>query len=212
MDIITIKDNLKKYYNQEAELRNSKSVKADWKVRVRAEFCDLIKRENKKTLLELGAGAGYDSLFFMDNGLQVVAIDLSSEMVKMCKKKSIDAYELDYYDLSSLNKKFDCVYAINTLLHIPKDDMRHVLKEIDRVLNANGLFYMGLYGGKDTENELVKTEASDIPRFYALHSEDYLKDTLKDYFEIINFETLDVEPNPEMDIFHSITLRKIGGD
>ena len=211
MNATSIKDNLKKYYNQEAELRNSESVKADWKMKVKAEFCDLIKRENKKTLLELGAGAGHDSLFFMDNGLQVVAVDLSNEMVRMCREKSIETHELDYYDLSSLNKKFDCVYAINTLLHIPKDDLRHVLKEIDSVLNANGLFYMGLYGGKDTEKEIVKIEVSDVPRFFAFHSEDYLKDTLKDYFKIINFETLDVEINAKMDIFHSITLRKIGG-
>ena len=105
MDKSSFKDNIKKYYDTEAELRNSKSVKVDWKVQVRGKFCELVKQENKRTLLELGAGAGYDSQFFMDNGLKVVAVDLSSEMVKNCRAKSIEAYELDFYNLSSLNMK-----------------------------------------------------------------------------------------------------------
>jgi cyclopropane fatty-acyl-phospholipid synthase-like methyltransferase len=97
MDTILLKENLRRYYNEEAELRN-KSDKADWKIKIREDYCNLIKQEHKKTLLELGAGAGYDSQFFMNNGLQVTAVDLSSEMVNKCKEKSIEAYELDFYN------------------------------------------------------------------------------------------------------------------
>jgi len=213
MEKSSFKENIKKYYDAEAELRNSKSVKVDWKVRVRGKFCELAKQENKKSLLELGAGAGYDSQFFMDNGLNVVAVDLSSEMVKNCREKSIEAYELDFYNLSSLDRKFDCVYAINTLLHVPKSDLCHVFDEINLVLETGGLFYMGLYGGQDTENEFVKSEVSDAPRFFALHSDTYLKTTLGNYFEILDFETLDIGSgtgvNTAVDIFHSVTMRKI---
>lgn len=31
---------------------------------------------------------------------------------------------------------------MNSLLHVPKPDLSHVLNEIDSVLNENGLFYM----------------------------------------------------------------------
>lgn len=98
---ITFKENIKKYYNQEAELRNSISTREDWKVKVRENYYDLIKKENKQALLELGAGPGYDSQYFMNNGLEVTAVDLSSEMVSKCREKGIEAYELDYYNLSS---------------------------------------------------------------------------------------------------------------
>ena len=209
MENNSIKDNLKKYYNTEAELRNSKSAKADWKIQVRQKFCGLALKENIKTLLELGAGAGYDSKFFMDNGMQVTAVDLSIEMVKHCRAKSIEAYEMDYYDLSPLNKKFDCVYAINTLLHVPKKDLDHVLHEINLVLEKDGLFYMGLYGGDDTENEYVLNEVSDAPRYYALHSEGYLRTVLKNYFIILDFETIYIGSGKIGDIFHSITMRNI---
>ena len=206
MDIVSLKENLKKFYNQEAELRN-KSVKSDWKIKVRDDFYHLIKQENKKSLLEIGAGAGYDSHFFMDNGLKVTAVDLSSEMVDKCREKGIDAYELDFYNLSALKRKFDCIYAINTLLHVPKVDLPHVLSEINSVLDADGLFYLGLYGGEDTENEFVN-EASEVPRFFALHSDTYLKTVLEEFFQILSFETLNIGASTEVDLFHSIILRK----
>ena len=131
MNTDKIKSNLRDYYNLEAADRNNRSEnKADWKIKQRGIFCDLIIKENKETLLEIGAGSGHDSKFFMDSGLKVTAVDLSGEMVKKCKEKGIDAYELDFYDLSALNKKFDCVYSMNCLLHVPKSDLPQVLKNI----------------------------------------------------------------------------------
>ena len=166
----------------------------------------MVKQEDKKTLLELGAGAGYDSRFFMDNGLTVIAVDLSSKMVIKCREKSIEAYELDFYNLSSLNRKFDCIYAINTLLHVPKVDLYHVLNEINLVLEVNGLFYMGVYGGEDTENEFIKSDVSDAPRLFSFHSANYLKPTLENFFHIVSFESFDIGTGT--DIFHSIIMRK----
>jgi len=82
------------------------------------------------------------------------------------------------------------------------------LSEINLVLETSGLFYMGLYGGRDTENEFVRSEVSDAPRLFALHSEDYLKATLENKFDILNFETIDVGISTEIEGFHSITMRK----
>jgi len=210
------KENIIKYYNREAELRDSKSVKDDWKIVVREKFRRLIAQENKKTLLELGAGTGYDSLFFIENGLDVVAVDISPEMIKKCKEKSIEAYELDFGDLSSLDRKFDCVYTMNALLHVPKADLGMVLDGIDSTLNPNGLFYVGIYGGQDVEKDVILNSvwglpigsASDAPRFYAFHSAGYLKDVLAKHFEILEYEQIGVDKG-EISIFHSVTLRKI---
>jgi hypothetical protein len=43
-----LKENLKNYYDKEAELRNDKPVKPEWKISVREKFNELIKLENKK--------------------------------------------------------------------------------------------------------------------------------------------------------------------
>lgn len=50
-----MKINSKKYYNQEAKLRNL-SEKQEWKIEQRARFCSYVKSVNKSSLLEIGAG------------------------------------------------------------------------------------------------------------------------------------------------------------
>lgn len=203
MDSNILKLNLKKYYDQEAEIRNS-SEKEEWKVHERTGFYNYIKSENKKSILEIGAGTGNDSRFFMDCGLSVIAVDLSSEMVKLCRKKNIEAYELDYYNISSLNKKFDCIWSMNSLLHVPKTDLLQVLNEINLVLNEKGLFYMGVYGGVDTEKYFVN-EVTDTPRFFSYYSENKIKEVLSKVFHIIEFQQIDVRRNTD---FQAIIMRK----
>jgi SAM-dependent methyltransferase len=209
MDTNIVKLNLKEFYNQEAELRNL-SEKQEWKKNQRDQFLSYVKSENKNSLLEIGAGTGDDSQFFMNSGLSVVAVDLSSEMVILCKEKGIEAYELDFYNLSKLSKRFDCIWAMNTLLHVPKADLPKVLNEINSVLNENGLFYMGVWGGEDFEKEYVKAEVSSTPRFFSYHSEIELKTTLDKHFQMISFEQFDVEKEDKTkDTFQSIIMRKM---
>lgn len=203
-----IKRNLIEYYNAEAPVRNAKTVKSDWKLHVRSMFRDIIKKENKRTLLELGAGSGYDSLFFKENGFEVTAVDISPEMVKCCRDKGIDAVVLDYYDLPSFGRRFDCVYAINTLLHVPKRDLSQVVGGIASVMNSDGLFYLGLYAGDDREEDSVIAEISDAPRRFVFYSEGFLKNVLKKEFEILSFDTLSVGDGERNDMFHSVILRK----
>lgn len=198
-----IKDNLRKFYNQEAEYRNSGETQ-HWKKEKREHFQALIRKEGKQTLLELGAGSGKDSLYFIENGFKVTAVDISSEMVRICKNKGIDAYEMDYYNISSLNRGFDCIWAMNSLLHVPKQDFSMVLREIDKVLNESGLFYMGIYGGTDSEWDF-QNDLIDVPRFFASYSRESLIDALSEVFDVDSFEQIDVDRGID---FQSVILRK----
>lgn len=54
----------------------------------------------------------------MNNGLDVTAIDISEEMVRICKEKNIKAFELDFYNLHHLSTQFDAIWAMNCLLHV----------------------------------------------------------------------------------------------
>lgn len=198
-----IKSNLREYYNKDAPLRNSKE-KAEWKISQRSDFCNLIKSENKKTLLEIGAGTGDDSVFFKESGLKVTAVDLSPEMVKICIGKSIEAYELDFYNLVDLNRTFDCIWSMNSLLHVPKSDLPQVLNTIDSVLNKDGLFYMGVYGGLDLEHYYLD-DFSEIPRFFSFYTEQALKDVLSCSFNILSFQQMDVGRKRD---FQAVIMRK----
>lgn len=203
METEIIKSNLREYYNQNAPLRNSKE-KEEWKINQRSNFCNLIKSENKKTLLEIGAGTGDDSVFFKESGLKVTAVDLSPEMVKICLGKSIEAYELDFYNLADLNRTFDCIWSMNSLLHVPKSDLPQVLSTIDSVLNEDGLFYMGVYGGLNLEHHYLD-DFSEIPRFFSFYTEQALRDVLSRSFNILSFQQMDVGRKRD---FQAVIMRK----
>ncbi|MCL2372265.1 MAG: class I SAM-dependent methyltransferase [Defluviitaleaceae bacterium] len=197
------KENLKNFYNKDAKYREL-SPKQDWKIRVRDDFCNLLSKKAKQSLLEIGAGTGHDSQYFMEKGLQVVAIDLSPEMVKKCKEKSIEAYEMDFYDLTPLGRKFDCIWAMNTLLHVPKAELPQVLSQIDSVLEDGGLFYMGVYGGVDSEHEYALKEVSDTPRFFSFYLLEDLLAVLEGHFHIISSQEILMDN----DTFQSIIMQK----
>ena len=83
--------------------------------------------------------------------------------------------------------------------------------EIKSVLVENGLFYMGVYGGEDSEGEYVRSEVSDYPRFFSYHLEENLKAILKNHFEIISFEQFKISRRKEKHIFQSVVMKKPTG-
>ena len=51
MDKTNLKENMKRYYDTEASLRDSKSVKPEWKIKVRVKFYNTVCRKAKKLYL-----------------------------------------------------------------------------------------------------------------------------------------------------------------
>ena len=123
---------LRHAYNLSA-LDRQQSRADDWKLEERQAFLELLQQEEKATLLEIGAGAGKDSKFFQDNGLQVISTDLSPEMVQFCRDKGLEAYEMDFKNLRFPDENFDAIYALNCLLHIPKKDLPEILNILKKL-------------------------------------------------------------------------------
>jgi ubiquinone/menaquinone biosynthesis C-methylase UbiE len=95
-----------------------------------------------KYLLDLGCGAGENSVYFAKLGAKCVATDYSPGMVEVALKlaeanhvavegRAINAMAIDFPD-----NTFDIVYASNLLHHIP--DPRLTLQEMHRVLKPGG--------------------------------------------------------------------------
>jgi cyclopropane fatty-acyl-phospholipid synthase-like methyltransferase len=195
--------NLKKTYDFYAYEREESEI-SEWKLIIRDKFLNLLKTENKKTLIELGAGHGRDSRFFIDNGIKVMAVDLSEKMVELCNNKGIEAYEFDFYHLSKLKKTFDAVWAMNSLLHVEKNKLEEVLIEIKKSLNENGLFFLGVYGGQDSEG-IWESDYYEPKRFFSFYTNDKIKNILEKHFEIISFEDIETKTLN----FQAFTLKNI---
>lgn len=195
---------LKESYNKYADVRE-KGEMQPWKAEIRKNFLELLKEEELTTLIDLGAGPGRDSKFFSDNGLKTMAVDFSREMVRLCKEKGLEARELDFLNLHLLSRKFDAVWSLNSLLHIEKKDFRRVLEEIKGVLNPDGIFFLGVYGGEEFEG--IWEQDKYIPhRFFSFYTDEEIKEKVKKYFNIIDFKTIETGGRYH---FQSLILKNI---
>ncbi|TYS18698.1 class I SAM-dependent methyltransferase [Rossellomorea vietnamensis] len=84
--------------------------------------------EETFSVLDLGAGPGKDSLFFQENGIHPFAVDISPEMISLCREKGVQAEVLNCDEVNKLGRKFEAAWAINSLLHILKKDIEAVLR------------------------------------------------------------------------------------
>jgi len=204
-----IKKQLIAAYNKDAKRRDEAEGKRElWKEEVRQNFVDLLKQEGKKSVLELGAGAGFDSKYFQDEGFNILATDLSPEMVKMCKKRGLSAKVADLYNLSALNQSFDAVFSMNVLLHVPRNDLNHVLDNISDVLNKDGIFLYGVYGGQDKEDTITDNSKMGMPRFFSFLTDESLLKVVKDKFDVIDFRSVDIGSSRPNFHFQALTLKK----
>lgn len=206
---MSFKQQLKKAYDKDASRRDrGERERQQWKLDARQRFADVLHTKNKKTILELGSGAGLDAKFFKNQGFEVLATDLSPKMIEKCQKRSLRAKAIDLYDLDSLGEKFDGIYSLNVLLHVPRNDLNTVLQNIAVTLNEGGIFFYGVYGGYNKEETFIDKNKMGLPRFFSFLSDQTIKKVVKDWFEIIDFQTVDVGSKDPNFHFQSLLLRK----
>ncbi|WP_226536628.1 class I SAM-dependent methyltransferase [Fictibacillus halophilus] len=203
MDLL-LKESLKASYNEKADSRDKADI-GEWKTIELKSYMDALNNEEFRTVLDIGAGSGQHGKYLSDHGFDVTCIDLSPSMVETCRMKGLKAEVMDYYTLDFDAEFFDAVWAMNTLLHVPKVSLPAVLKNIYTVLKEDGLFYMGVYGGKDSEG--VWEDDTYIPkRFFSFYTNEDIQDVVSPLFEVLNFHVVP-DAGGSMD-FQSLLLRK----
>jgi SAM-dependent methyltransferase len=203
----SLKSNLIDAYNKKAYERDL-TDKTEWKLAERANFLAYFKKNQLTNLLEIGAGTGKDSLYFKENGIETFSIDLSPEMVKMCKSKGLNAEQMSFDELKFNDQTFDSVWSLNCLLHVPKKNLKDTLIEIKRVLRSNGLMYLGVYGGKDHEG-IFENDSYEPKRFFSFYEDEQIIELLSDLFKIEYLNILPPEVIGGQFNFQSFILRKI---
>ena len=196
-------DTLVEVYEKYAHERASHSPD-EFKVEERSEFLKFLRDERRKTLLEIGCGPGQDAQFFQAQGFKVLAVDNTPMMVKLTAEKGIPAQVLDCYDLDEITERFDAIYTMNCLLHIPKRDFDRVLRLISERLNKNGLMYFGIWGDQNFEG-IWEQDKYEPKRFFSFWKTEALLEVLQRSFRLEYYRRL--EPH-EGRIFNSFILRK----
>lgn len=191
--------------------------------RVRAQAMRFMK--SGETLLELNAGTGIDSVYFAEQGLEVVATDVAPGMIAQHQLKlqrssvNWEALECSFLELERLGvRRFDHVFSNFGGLNCT-DRLGIVLQGIDRVLLPGGtctLVIMPRYSPWEVLSLLkvnvklafrrfrkvtpAQLEGLSFPCYY--YSPSYVQRHLGDAYEVIEQRALSLAvPPPHMENF-----------
>lgn len=157
------------YYNQNAETFIQNTFDADVSENIK-NFISLLPKNAK--ILDVGCGSGRDSKTFLDLGFDVVAFDSSIVLAEKASQKiNHPVLHLKIEDLSFENE-FDGVWAMASLLHLPKKDFSFSLEKCLKSLKDNGKFFLSL---KEGEGESVDENG----RFFSYYSKDEIINTFE---------------------------------
>ncbi|MCX7841863.1 MAG: methyltransferase domain-containing protein [Clostridia bacterium] len=154
---------------------------------------DLLKKN--MTIVDLGAGDGYLSRAVAKYVKKVVAVDISSEMLKELKNKAresgiknIETVESDALEVPLSSGSADMVCASMFLHHIKEPDSAII--EIARILKPGGSVFIADFFTHS--NDELKEKMRDIwPGFNP--------ETVKAWFERNGFKNLDIKSLPDED-------------
>jgi ubiquinone/menaquinone biosynthesis C-methylase UbiE len=102
-------------------------------------------------MLELNCGTGEDAILFGEKGFNIIATDISQEMLKVTFKKaeqfsmqnriSSHYLDLDSFDETLFDKKFDLVFSnFGGLNCINPQSLQTLIKKLPSILNPGGRF------------------------------------------------------------------------
>lgn len=193
---------LQRAYDRAVDAR-ARSPVEPWKEAERTKFLEVLRHEGSRSLLEIGAGTGVHGRFFADAGLDVVCTDLTAGMVEYCRSQGLVAFQQDFLHLD-LGREFDAVFAMNCLLHVPREDLAASLASVRTTLKQGGVFYLGQYGG--FEGDGFADDSYEPKRFFSFLSDDDLRAVAGRHFDIESFTSVQLDTDGDGH-FQSLLLR-----
>lgn len=123
---------LRTYYDNEAADRRDKHLPVA-RVQHRDAFIELLRRERRGSVVEVGTGPGRDLLAFRDAGLAVRGLDLAPASVELCRAEGLDVQVGSVLETPFGTGEFESAYTASTLLHVADADLDTALAELVRV-------------------------------------------------------------------------------
>lgn len=149
------------------------------------EIRSFINALHGRRVLDLGCGPGRDSIYFRQQGLIPVCVDLSEKMVEACRNEGLEAYQKDMEDLDFEESSFDGVWAYASLVHIPKARVHNAVARVSELLRPDGLCFVGMVEGEDERLYESPTKPGKR-RFFSLYQDAEFQEILLQHFKIIS--------------------------
>lgn len=148
------------YYQRNAKEFFSQTINVDMQ-NVYHPFLEYLPKthlSNQQKILDVGCGSGRDSVFFANQGFEVVAIDGSQNVIDLAKQTDtrIDWQCLRFHEIAkkSWQNQFTGIWACASLLHVPFDDLTKLLNDLILCIKSDGILYASFkYGDSEREKD-----------------------------------------------------------
>lgn len=108
-------------------------------------------------VLEIGCSTGIFLSLLKEKGFEVKGIELSKKAAEVAKSRGIEV-EVNYFEKSQENQKYDLIIFNHTLEHIP--DFKLALYKAKKLLKPKGLIYIDLPNFGSLTAKLLKAKWS----------------------------------------------------
>ena len=140
--------NTQSHYEEHAQTVIEKTIKLDIS-HIYVPF--LTRLPPKSHILDAGCGSGRDSLFFIQQGHTVIAIDISAQMVEHAATLIQQPVLRLALQQLTFTDQFDGIWASQSLLHVPRSEIDDVMSRLSRALKIGGLLYASfMVGDRET--------------------------------------------------------------
>lgn len=116
---------------------------------------ETISQNNFKSVLDIGAGAGRVSLYLQSNNIDVVALDVSSGGIEVCKRRGIkNTYQGDIFNYKN-SQLFGCVLLLGNNLGIGGnyEGTANLLNKCKELIKPGGFILLHFISPTPTQNE-----------------------------------------------------------
>lgn len=179
-------------YNQVAEFFNERTK--GMQIDDIETFIDILDRKDDPEILDIGCGPGRDAKTFVEDGMDVLGIDISEEMLDIAREKVPQAEfkKIDMRNLPFDSDSFDGIWSAGSLQHIPRDEMRDLLEELRRILKEGGILFSDLREGEGEKVEETEDYGETIERFMVYWQKEEFIQLLEDAgFEILDSKAVE---------------------
>lgn len=126
------------YYDNHADEFYNSTVNIEFST-MQNRFLSKLKKDSY--ILDFGCGSGRDTKYFLEQGCRVDAIDGSAELCRLADEYiGIEVKKMFFQDLAEVDK-YDGIWACSSILHLPIDELKEVMKKMAAALKENGIIY-----------------------------------------------------------------------
>jgi len=167
---------IQEFYNDISEQIAKEWYENDSLLPVLKQFVLLLPPSPK--VLDLGCGAGYESMRLQHLGAVVTGVDYSEEPIKIARERNPDSrFEvMDFRNITPNLGCFDGIVAIASLIHISGDELELVFQSISKVLKKPGYVLIMVVEGRglSEERSFIEHNNKQYKRYFYLHDEESL--------------------------------------